>query len=43
MNGEFPGPIVNSTTNYNVVANVWNDLDEDLLMTWLVSLPYHLI
>ncbi|KAB1210850.1 Monocopper oxidase-like protein SKS1 [Morella rubra] len=34
VNGEFPGPIVNSTTNYNVVANVWNDLDEDLLMTW---------
>ncbi|XP_059450220.1 monocopper oxidase-like protein SKS1 [Corylus avellana] len=34
INEKFPGPVINSTTNYNVVVNVWNDLDEDLLMTW---------
>ncbi|XP_062153716.1 monocopper oxidase-like protein SKS1 [Alnus glutinosa] len=34
INEKFPGPVINSTTNYNVVVNVWNDLDEDLLITW---------
>lgn len=34
INGQFPGPIVNVTTNWNVVVNVKNDLDEPLLMTW---------
>ncbi|KAG6657008.1 hypothetical protein I3843_04G054900 [Carya illinoinensis] len=34
VNERFPGPVINSTTNNNVVVNVWNDLDEDLLMTW---------
>ncbi|KAG7986607.1 hypothetical protein I3843_03G089900 [Carya illinoinensis] len=34
VNGKFPGPVINSTTNNNVVVNVRNDLDEDLLMTW---------
>lgn len=34
VNEKFPGPVINSTTNYNVVVNVWNDLDEDLLITW---------
>ncbi|KAL4339804.1 hypothetical protein GQ457_08G035150 [Hibiscus cannabinus] len=34
VNGAFPGPVVNTTTNYNVVINVHNQLDEDLLMTW---------
>ncbi|KAK4480611.1 hypothetical protein RD792_013689 [Penstemon davidsonii] len=32
--GRFPGPVLNITTNYNVVVNVKNRLDEDLLMTW---------
>ncbi|XP_009395352.3 monocopper oxidase-like protein SKU5 [Musa acuminata AAA Group] len=31
---QFPGPIVNVTTNWNVVVNVRNSLDEDLLLTW---------
>ncbi|XAR54976.1 L-ascorbate oxidase [Bertholletia excelsa] len=34
INGQFPGPIINVTTNNNVVVNVRNKLDEDLLMTW---------
>ncbi|KAJ0769638.1 putative L-ascorbate oxidase [Helianthus annuus] len=35
INGEFPGPTINSTTNNNVVVNVRNKLDENLLLTWL--------
>ncbi|XP_057475516.1 monocopper oxidase-like protein SKU5 [Actinidia eriantha] len=34
VNGKFPGPILNVTTNYNVVVNVKNKLDENLLITW---------
>ncbi|XP_026389539.1 monocopper oxidase-like protein SKU5 [Papaver somniferum] len=34
INKEFPGPIVNVTTNNNVVANIINGLDEPLLITW---------
>ncbi|KAK6947611.1 Multicopper oxidase, N-terminal [Dillenia turbinata] len=34
INGKFPGPTINVTTNNNVVVNVRNKLDEDLLMTW---------
>ncbi|XP_008235896.1 PREDICTED: monocopper oxidase-like protein SKU5 [Prunus mume] len=34
INGEFPGPILNVTTNWNVVINVKNHLDEPLLLTW---------
>ncbi|XP_020271821.1 monocopper oxidase-like protein SKU5, partial [Asparagus officinalis] len=34
INGQFPGPIVNVTTNWNVVANIQNNLDEPLLVTW---------
>ncbi|XP_010547155.1 PREDICTED: monocopper oxidase-like protein SKU5 isoform X1 [Tarenaya hassleriana] len=34
INGRFPGPILNVTTNWNVVVNVKNDLDEPLLITW---------
>ncbi|OWM75686.1 hypothetical protein CDL15_Pgr021851 [Punica granatum] len=34
VNGKFPGPLLNATTNYNVVVNVHNDLDEPLLLTW---------
>lgn len=36
INGKFPGPVVNVTTNWNVVVNVLNDLDEPLLITWYV-------
>ncbi|KAJ0960236.1 hypothetical protein J5N97_001948 [Dioscorea zingiberensis] len=34
INGEFPGPVMNVTTNWNLVVNVQNDLDEPLLITW---------
>ncbi|CAM8976638.1 unnamed protein product [Rhodiola kirilowii] len=34
VNGQFPGPILNVTTNWNVVVNVRNGLDEPLLITW---------
>ncbi|MED6150619.1 Serine/threonine protein kinase, variant 2 [Stylosanthes scabra] len=34
VNGDFPGPFINVTTNNNVNVNVHNDLDEDLLITW---------
>ncbi|KAL6954191.1 Monocopper oxidase-like protein sku5, partial [Sarracenia purpurea var. burkii] len=33
VNGKFPGPILNVTTNYNLVVNVKNKLDENLLIT----------
>lgn len=31
---QFPGPILNVTTNWNVVVNVRNNLDEPCLITW---------
>ncbi|KAI0529149.1 hypothetical protein KFK09_001696 [Dendrobium nobile] len=34
INGQFPGPLVNVTTNWNVEVNVLNSLDEPLLITW---------
>lgn len=34
INGKFPGPILNVTTNWNVVLNVHNNLDEPFLITW---------
>ncbi|EXB53608.1 L-ascorbate oxidase-like protein [Morus notabilis] len=34
INGQFPGPNINSTTNNNIVLNVLNNLDEPFLLTW---------
>ncbi|MFQ6622430.1 hypothetical protein Gotur_002054 [Gossypium turneri] len=34
INGQFPGPNINSTTNNNVIVNVFNKLDEPFLLTW---------
>lgn len=34
INGEFPGPNINSTTNNNIHINVFNNLDEPFLLTW---------
>jgi FtsP/CotA-like multicopper oxidase with cupredoxin domain len=34
INKQFPGPVINSTTNDHVVVNVHNKLDENLLITW---------
>ncbi|XP_073012199.1 monocopper oxidase-like protein SKU5 [Typha latifolia] len=34
INGMFPGPLINSTTNDMIRVNIFNSLDEPLLMTW---------
>ncbi|XP_077252675.1 monocopper oxidase-like protein SKU5 [Tasmannia lanceolata] len=34
VNGMFPGPLLNTTTNDNVQINIFNNMDEPLLMTW---------
>ncbi|GAB4835325.1 L-ascorbate oxidase [Ancistrocladus abbreviatus] len=34
INNQFPGPNLNTTTNNNIVLNVYNNLDEPLLFTW---------
>ncbi|KAF3448384.1 hypothetical protein FNV43_RR09097 [Rhamnella rubrinervis] len=34
INGKFPGPTINVTTNNNVAINIRNKLDENLLITW---------
>ncbi|WCJ19237.1 SKU5 similar 1 [Euphorbia peplus] len=34
INGMFPGPLINTTTNDIVHLNVFNNLDEPLLFTW---------
>ncbi|KAD2804780.1 hypothetical protein E3N88_38157 [Mikania micrantha] len=34
INDEFPGPLINATTNDIVRVNVFNHLDEPLLFTW---------
>lgn len=34
VNGKFPGPTINVTTNYHLVVNVKNKLDEGLLLHW---------
>ncbi|XP_038688872.1 monocopper oxidase-like protein SKU5, partial [Tripterygium wilfordii] len=34
VNGKFPGPLINATTNDFIHVNVFNNLDEPLLFTW---------
>ncbi|KAG1331575.1 monocopper oxidase-like protein SKU5 [Cocos nucifera] len=34
INGQFPGPVMNVTTNWNAVMNIRNNLDEPFLVTW---------
>ncbi|KAF9602787.1 hypothetical protein IFM89_031556, partial [Coptis chinensis] len=34
INGMFPGTLINATTNDNIHVNVFNGLDEPLLLTW---------
>ncbi|KAK9153864.1 hypothetical protein Sjap_001344 [Stephania japonica] len=36
INGMFPGPLINCTTNDVISVNVFNNLDEPLLITWYV-------
>ncbi|KAJ9183180.1 hypothetical protein P3X46_007082 [Hevea brasiliensis] len=34
INDKFPGPDINSTSNNNLVVNVFNNLNEPFLLTW---------
>ncbi|RZC77883.1 hypothetical protein C5167_002093 [Papaver somniferum] len=34
INNQFPGPNINSTTNNNIVINIFNNLDEPVLFSW---------
>lgn len=34
INGEFPGPNINATTNTNVVVNIFNNMEFPVLFTW---------
>ncbi|KVI02025.1 Cupredoxin [Cynara cardunculus var. scolymus] len=34
INGQFPGPLIESVTNDNLVINVFNSLDEPFLLSW---------
>ncbi|PKA51823.1 L-ascorbate oxidase like [Apostasia shenzhenica] len=34
INGQFPGPVINCTSNNNIVVNVFNYLDEPFLLSW---------
>ncbi|TMW91512.1 hypothetical protein EJD97_014252 [Solanum chilense] len=34
INGQFPGPDIISVTNDNVIINVFNNLDEEFLISW---------
>lgn len=34
INGMFPGPLINATTNDIIHVNVFNNMDEPLLFTW---------
>ncbi|XP_043699265.1 L-ascorbate oxidase homolog isoform X1 [Telopea speciosissima] len=34
INDQFPGPNINSTSNNNIVVNVFNNLDEPFLFHW---------
>jgi L-ascorbate oxidase len=40
INGQFPGPNINSTTNNNIVLNVFNNIDEPFLLTWFSSFSF---
>lgn len=34
INGQFPGPKINCTSNNNIIVNVFNQLNEPFLLTW---------
>lgn len=34
INGQFPGPQIDSVTNDNVIVSIYNGLDEPFLITW---------
>ncbi|KAL4346310.1 hypothetical protein GQ457_17G016730 [Hibiscus cannabinus] len=34
INGQFPGPLIESVTNENLIINVFNSLDQPFLISW---------
>lgn len=34
INGMFPGPLINATTNDFIHINVFNNVNEPILITW---------
>lgn len=38
INGQFPGPTIESVTNDNVIVNIINYLDEPFLISWSLLL-----
>ncbi|GLJ13828.1 hypothetical protein SUGI_0220870 [Cryptomeria japonica] len=34
INGQFPGPDIDSTTNDNIIINVFNNLNQKFLLSW---------
>ncbi|XP_078168290.1 L-ascorbate oxidase homolog [Carex rostrata] len=34
INNQFPGPVINCSSNNNIVINVFNNLDEPFLFSW---------
>lgn len=34
INGMFPGPLINASTNDDIHINVFNGMDEPILFTW---------
>jgi hypothetical protein len=36
INGQFPGPQIDSVTNDNLIISVFNSLDQPFLISWLV-------
>lgn len=43
INGMFPGPLINATTNDFIHVNVHNNLDEPLLFTWYYKFNSNLV
>nr|DAD20452.1 TPA_asm: hypothetical protein HUJ06_021915 [Nelumbo nucifera] len=34
INGQFPGPLIDSVSNDNLIISVYNSLDEPFLISW---------
>ncbi|XP_047341512.1 L-ascorbate oxidase homolog [Impatiens glandulifera] len=34
INGQFPGPLIDTVTNENLIVSVFNNLDEPFLLSW---------
>lgn len=43
INGQFPGPQIDTVTNENLIISVFNYLSEPFLISWYVLLLYSII